>query len=85
MRITLISGKKIDIYSLETSYGEIENYTGHVVYKTDFLLKDGDIKSLADIPLDTIGLMWTSGFETYIIYNIDVIMKQLSCLKKVVN
>lgn len=85
MRITLISGKKIDIYSLETSYGEIENYTGHVVYKTDFLLKDGDIKSLADVPLDTIGLMWTSGFETYIIYNVDVIMKQLSCLKKVVN
>lgn len=85
MRISLISGKKIDIYSLETSYGEVENYTGNVIYKTDFLLKDSDVKALSEVPVDTIGLMWTSGFESYVLYNIDVIMKQLSCIKRVIN
>ena len=85
MRISLISGKKIDIYSLETSYGEVENYTGNVIYKTDFLLKDSDVKALSEVPVDTIGLMWTSGFESYVLYNIDVIMKQLSCIKRVKN
>jgi hypothetical protein len=85
MRISLISGKKIDIYSLETSYGEVENYTGSVIYKTDFLLKDSDVKALSEVPVDTIGIMWTSGFESYAIYNIDVIMKQLSCIKRVIN
>lgn len=85
MRITLISGKKVDIYSLDTSYGDVENYTGHVIYKTDFLLKPNDVKSLSDVPVDTIGLMWTSGFETYTIYDVDVVMKQLVCVKKVLN
>ncbi|MBK8053036.1 MAG: hypothetical protein IPK35_07155 [Saprospiraceae bacterium] len=52
-----------------------------MIYKIDFLLKDSDVKALSEVPVDTIGIMWTSGFESYVIYNIDVIMKQLSCIK----
>ncbi|MBK8518565.1 MAG: hypothetical protein IPL55_20465 [Saprospiraceae bacterium] len=85
LRILFISGKKIDLYGLRNARGETELYTGNIVYTADYSLSDDDANALSDIPLDNIGMMWSSGFETYTIYNVDVIMNQLSCLKKLLN
>ena len=83
LRITLITGKKIDLYASESSTREIEQNTGNVIYKTDFILGEDAINGLSNAPIDTIGIRWTSGFESYTIYNVDVIMNQLACLHKV--
>lgn len=81
LRITLITGKKIDLYASERSSGEIEFYTGNAIYKTDYLLTEEAVSGLENAPIDTLGMMWSSGFETYTIYKVDAIMNQLTCLQ----
>ena len=42
---------------------------------------DGDNKKeLSDKEVDKVGIMWTSGFEEYDIYEVDFITKHLDCL-----
>ena len=46
-------------------------------------INNENVKMLSKFPIDKVGIMWTSGFETYDIYNVDLIMNHLSCLKKI--
>ena len=79
LRIDLISGKKIDLYAMNPSISESEPYTGNVVYQTEYLMKDEDKNELSEVPLDSIGMKWSSDFETYKMYNVDIVMNQIAC------
>jgi hypothetical protein len=81
LRITLISGKVLDLSSRFMVKSEVELYTGNIIYNAEFELNDQFIDALSDVPLDSFGLLWSSGFETYPIYDVEVIMNQFKCLK----
>jgi len=81
MRIQFITGNSINLFCSDDVYGSIETYTGYVVFSAEYQIKKENIKALIKNPIDKVGIMWTSGFESYDIYNVDLIMNHLSCIK----
>ena len=80
-KINLISGRNIVLNASEDSVSEIESYTGHALYHVKYPISDEDLNLLSKTPLDSIGIMWSSGFELYEIYEVDALMSQVSCIK----
>jgi hypothetical protein len=81
IKIFFISGKSISLTSASESDGSLENYTGKVIYNVDYLITGDDTDMIYDVPVDKIGIMWSSGFEMYDVYNVDVLMRLNKCLK----
>jgi hypothetical protein len=80
MRVQFINGNSTNIYCTEDVYGGIETYTGNVVYNAEYLITKDNMKLLDKNPIDKIGIMWTSGFETYDIYEVDLIMNHFGSI-----
>jgi hypothetical protein len=81
LRITFINGDRVYLNSQVRSDGNLEAYTGNTVYTCLFPLDKDDLKELERTEIDRVGIMWSTGFEEYDIYNVDFIINQLSCLK----
>jgi len=81
LKIFLINGRTISTKSSVKSSSRIENYTGNTLYDVHYDLSKDDVDHLMKFPLDYIGIMWSSGFEKYDIYQVDVLMHQIHCLK----
>ncbi len=77
-----VKGEKFYGKSINTDSGTIEAYSGHTIYKGIYNFSRGDINDLKNNYLDHIGILWTSGFEQYDIYNVDLLKNQIRCLKK---
>ncbi len=82
MRFEMIDGSKIYCTSMIQDDGTIEPYTGNTLYNGIFEISKDDIKTLKDTFLDNIGVIWSSGYEQYNIFNVDFLKNQLECLEK---
>lgn len=82
VRIRTVDGDFIYATVLNTTEGIVEEYTGHVKYEIRTKIRKSDLKKLSQAYLDIIGIMWSSGYEEYPIYNIDVLHKPALCLLK---
>lgn len=80
LRIFLINGRNLALHSSVRSTSRIENYTGNTIYEVYYPLKKEDLNNLMKFPLDSIGIMWSSGFEKYEIFQVDVLMNHINCL-----
>lgn len=80
VRIRTVNGDFIYATVLNKTEGIVEEYTGHVKYEIRTKIRKSDLKKLSKAYLDTIGIMWSSGYEEYPIYNIDVLHKPAQCL-----
>ncbi|MBK8346302.1 MAG: hypothetical protein IPL08_01300 [Saprospiraceae bacterium] len=83
LKISLISGKTIILYSESDVQSYVENYTGHHIYDAKYLISGDDAGLLNNVPSDVLGIMWSTGYESYDIYNVDTLMSQMSCIKSV--
>jgi hypothetical protein len=82
LKIQLIEGHQVFLNSVSNSEAEIEQYTGKTIYKSQFKFKSSDdLKLVGTNNIDFIGIMWSSGFEDYTLYEIDALKKQIKCLK----
>ena len=81
-RFRFVDGNSIYLRPLYVQNGDLQNYTGHTIYKPIFKLSKDDFKLLEKVEIDDVGLMWTSGFESYEVYHVDVLQKLAKCLKK---
>lgn len=50
-------------------------------YVVSYKLSKSDEKSLHKSLIDEVGIQWSSGYEVYTVYNVDIIKNQLECLK----
>jgi hypothetical protein len=82
IKIQLINGRSVYGLSINTDEGQIESYTGHTVYTGIYQLDKGDINDLKKHFVDYIGIIWSSGYEQYDIYNVDLLTNQIKCLNK---
>ena len=80
IKIEMINGRRVYGQNINSDSGEIESYTGNTLYTGIFELKKGDINDLKKNYLDHIGVIWSSGYEQYDIYNVDFLTNQLKCL-----
>jgi hypothetical protein len=82
--IQMVTGKLLRLKTKGESRSSIEQYTGNILYKLEIALDKDALDALERIPLDKIGVMWSSGFERYEVFEVDFFMKQLKCIKKLI-
>ena len=81
IRIKLLNGETVNLYNLTAATGFIEPITGVTVYQANYPMEKGEYKELSKTELDKIGLIWSTGYEEYEIYEVDFLMNQAQCLK----
>jgi len=82
IRLELIDGSKVYCNNILQDNGTIEAYTGHTLYTGIFQIDKDDLSRLKKNYIDNVGIVWSSGYEKYNIYNVDFIKNQLECLEK---
>ncbi len=82
VRFEMIDGSKVYCTSMIQNGGTIEPYTGNTLYTGIFEIKKDDLSLLKNNFLDNIGVIWSSGYEQYNIFNVDFLKNQLQCLEK---
>ncbi len=85
MKITLIDGKEIKLMCYAGSPGVQTQNKKAYIYPVGYELSNRDIRQLSKKEIDKIGIEWSSGYEEYLIYEIDFFMNQLACLDRVAN
>lgn len=81
IRIKLLDGETVHLYNISGATGIIEPLTGVTVYQTNYPMEKGEYKQLSKTELDKIGIIWSTGYEEYEIYEVDFLMNQAECLK----
>jgi hypothetical protein len=82
LRISKVGGKNIFLKPREIIKSSIEVHSGKAIYKGKFYFEnDSDIDKLKSGYIDNVGIMWSSGFEAYPVYEVDFFQKQLSDLE----
>lgn len=82
MRVEMIDGSKVYCTNRIQDGGKIEPYTGNILYTGIFEIEKDDLSTLKNNFMDNIGLIWSSGYEQYNIFNVDFLKNQLQCLEK---
>jgi len=82
IRISMIDGSQTQLITAVHVNAKPDPKTNRVIYDGIFKMNGSNRKKLKDSELDRIEIIWTSGFETYEIFNVDLLMNQLKCLEK---
>lgn len=77
--IHLIDETEMYIYTNLGSSGKFDPYSGYTKYQCIYQLTKGDVKNLKNLEIKDVGIMWSSGYELYDVYEIDLLMNQLNC------
>ncbi len=80
MRVSFINGRNILLKSSNRADGKVMTLQNQVNYNIVYKLKKDEIKSLLGKEVDKIGIMWSSGFEEYEVFQVDLLMNHLNCL-----
>jgi hypothetical protein len=82
VRLKLVDGSNVYGVTVSNQMGVLEQYTGHTIYTPIIKIHKDDIKRLERIALDDVGILWTSGFENYEVYDIDILQNLSKCLRR---
>ena len=82
MRMTMMDGENIYLESATESRGTYDDIKGETNYFIYYPMDKWNKTYLKKYEIDEVGIMWTSGFEKYEIFNVDVLQRQLECLEK---
>lgn len=82
LRLEFVSGRKLFLTAVESSDPYLEKHTANSVYKARYQIANkSDLDILQKEYVDKLGIMWSSGFEAYPVYDVDFFHRQLTCLK----
>ncbi len=80
--LTTITNKKIKLLSRSKSQAVFSTDLNKYIYPVSYTLDKGAIKKLANDEIDKVGIQWSSGYEEYIVYEVDFLMNQIACLNQ---
>lgn len=80
LRLKLMNDTYVSLYNLKTNEGRIDPYTGNTIFAAQYAIGKQEMKSLRSSELDKMRVMWSTGFEDYDVYNIDLLISQINCL-----
>ena len=82
LRMQFVNGKRVFLKVLDVTEPYLDRQGGETIYKVKCTLNnDQDISVLETQYLDSFGIMWSTGFEDYMVYDVDFILRQLKCLR----
>ena len=82
VKLTFINGENFIANSIYKAEGKLEQYSGHTKYEAVYRLQDIKMELIKDLELDKLAIIWSSGYEEYPVYEIDLLQHQLECIKK---
>lgn len=82
LKVILIDGKEVKLNCFAGSQGVLSPDKSGYIYPIGYALPNRALKTLAKKEIDKIGIQWTTGYEEYIIYNVDFLMNQIACLQQ---
>nr|MBP7185137.1 hypothetical protein [Saprospiraceae bacterium] len=80
LSITLMNGEVIKVANRISDPGKVDAINNKTSYEGNFQLELSQIKDLAKSEVDTVRLVWSSGFEDYDVFNVDLLMNAAQCL-----
>lgn len=80
IRFQLVDGRKVLGTAILPIESETEPYTGATIYNAVYSIEKDDLEILSKKELDNIGIIWSSGYEEYTIYDVDALRNQVKCL-----
>jgi hypothetical protein len=81
MRIDFITGNQLFLNAVEVEDPFIESYTGNTIYRAKYAVMNKENENyLRKFYVDKIGILWTSGYETYPVYKVDFLKEKMNCL-----
>lgn len=81
IKFQLIAGDALYLHAETNAIGTPIPNSELVRYQSFYKVSKTNFKILKKELLDSLGIMWTSGYEDYSIYNVDAIARHLNCLK----
>jgi hypothetical protein len=81
--VKLINGKEVRLINSRFDAGKIDPKKRTTTMSGMYYIDKNTEKVLATSELDTMRLNFTSGYEDYVIYNVDFFTRQLACLNAV--
>ena len=82
LKVTLINGREVDLKCYAGSNGVLMDDQSGYIYPLGFTLEKSTQRTLQKKAIDKIGIQWTTGYEEYVIYEVDFFMNQLGCLNQ---
>lgn len=83
VKIILINGKEIEMKCYAGSAG-IKSDEGAYIYPVGYKMSTRIKNQLSGKEIDKIGIQWSSGYEEYIIYEVDFFQNQIKCLNRAI-
>ena len=81
LKVLFVNKKEINLSCLEDGKILFNNQNNTITYEVYYQLNNSDFKNIHKQPIDKIGIMWTSGFELYTVYEVNLLMNQINCIK----
>jgi len=82
LNIHFINGNYINLKCSQGSNGKIKEIDNNTIYSLAYELDKGHVKKLAKYDIDKVKIEWSSGIEEYEVFDVDAILDQLACMKK---
>lgn len=81
MILVMLSGYQVALENKATSTGLLNPVEKTVLYQCRYSLSKSDLKALEVGTLDFVRLIWSTGYDDYPVYDLDLLKRQLLCLK----
>ena len=81
MKFELLNGESAYLFAYAKAEGVPVPQTNQVRYQVLYFMNKSEYKRLRKSAIDTVGIMWTSGYEKYEVYNLDVLQRQITCIE----
>ena len=78
----LINGEIVSLYSTKTDIGTVDANNGTTIYRVGVQLNGAEVKALTSSELDVVRVAWSTGYEDYEIFNMDILINMFKCLDK---
>jgi hypothetical protein len=78
----LLNGQQLVLNNLVGQKGKRGKTPEELNYYSSFILEKSMVKKLLKSEIDRVRISWTSGYEEYEVFHVDVIKKQLGCIQQ---
>ncbi len=82
LHVKMINGQSYKIPCRAGSYGQKVNFQKNYIYPVSYSIDKSLSKKLTKSEIDKIGIEWSSGYEEYVIYELDFFINQIACLNR---
>jgi hypothetical protein len=80
--IHLIKRGQVNLKCTNGSLGRTNDLANKTTYALTYELDKNQVKKLKKYDIDRVELEWSSGYESYEVYEVDAVLNQINCMEK---